>query len=557
MWYLKTSMTNIERNRTKPIFGIFLLHFFSLFILVSLNSSLSFADDNNGLEEWHYTLRPGDTLPEISLTLLNHQYSWSDVVRHNRIDQLATLAPGSIIKIPMHWLKHQPKPAMVKELVGDALLKKASSSRYVVLKENMLIMVGDEIATKNGNVVIEFADSSTIRLEENSNLVFNKLSHFGKTGMVDTRLRLKRGSLTSDIPPLVKGSRYEIKTPSAVAAVRGTEFRLHTTEKETRLEVLEGTVEFSGEHGKMMVDAGQGATISEGNSRIERITLPSPPRTQLANETIKELPAKVEWEKSKDARAYQVQLTEKDKNGKLLQSTTQQNNSLEIDQITNGEYALAVRSVNSDGYEGIDAVSKLSVNINAIPVQLVSPINDAVLDKATPSFAWSYPLESTKNKSPKKPLSRLDIALDKDFAAIVTEHDFISATNLNLKDPLIPGRYFWRIANLTNNTELSFSESRTFNIKGSLAPVQIVSVNYLDKQVGLFWSPVSYANGYILQISAEPGFSEVLKEEKLNKPRAHLMLNIGQTYYARVKGIGDELYSSSFGPVQKIFIAPE
>ena len=421
----------------------------------------------------------------------------------------------------------------------------------------MLIMVGDEIATKNGNVVIEFADSSTIRLEENSNLVFNKLSHFGKTGMVDTRLRLKRGSLTSDIPPLVKGSRYEIKTPSAVAAVRGTEFRLHTTEKETRLEVLEGTVEFSGEHGKMMVDAGQGATISEGNSRIERITLPSPPRTQLANETIKELPAKVEWEKSKDARAYQVQLTEKDKNGKLLQSTTQQNNSLEIDQITNGEYALAVRSVNSDGYEGIDAVSKLSVNINAIPVQLVSPINDAVLDKATPSFAWSYPLESTKNKSPKKPLSRLDIALDKDFAAIVTEHDFISATNLNLKDPLIPGRYFWRIANLTNNTELSFSESRTFNIKGSLAPVQIVSVNYLDKQVGLFWSPVSYANGYILQISAEPGFSEVLKEEKLNKPRAHLMLNIGQTYYARVKGIGDELYSSSFGPVQKIFIAPE
>ena len=35
------------------------------------------------------------------------------------------------------------------------------------------------------------------------------------------------------------------------------------------------------------------------------------------------------------------------------------------------------------------------------------------------------------------------------------------------------------------------------------------------------------------------------------------MLNIGQTYYARVKGIGDELYSSSFGPVQKIFIAPE
>jgi hypothetical protein len=557
MWCLKTCMKNVEKNHTKPFLGIFLLQFFSLLLIVFINTSMSFADDNNGLEEWHYTLRPGDTLPEISLTLLNHQYSWNDVVKHNRIDQSSKLAPGSIIKIPMHWLRHQPKPASVKELVGDALLKKASSSRYDVLKINMLIMVGDEIATKNGNVVIEFADGSTIRLGENSNLVFNKLSHFGKTGMVDTRLRLKNGSLTTDIPPLVKGSRYEIKTPSAVAAVRGTEFRLHTSEKETRLEVLEGTVEFSGKHGKMLVDAGQGATISEGNSRIELINLPSPPNTQLAKDTINELPAKIEWEKSRDANTYQVQITEKDKNGKLVQSTTQKNNSLEIDQIKNGDYELAVRSINSEGYEGQDITSKLSVEINAIKVQLISPVQDAIIDKNTPAFTWTYNTETKINKTAKNPLSRLDIALDKDFTATVSENDFVNENNFTLKEPLIPGKYFWRVASLTNNTEISLSESRLFNIKGSLASVQILSVNYLDKQVGLFWSPVPYANGYILQVSADNDFSKLLKEEKLTKPRAHLLLNVGQKYFARVQGIGNELYSSSFGPVQEIFIEPK
>ncbi len=550
-------MTTCKKNYTTAVLGFFLLQLFSLLVLIVLNTSLSLADDNNGLEEWHYTLRPGDTLPEISLTLLNYQYSWSDVVKHNRIDQLATLAPGSIIKIPMHWLKHQPKPAMVKELVGVALIKKASASRYDVLKTTMLIQVGDEIATKKGNVVIEFADGSTIRLEEQSNLVFNKLSHFGKTGMVDTRLRLKKGSLTTDIPPLVKGSRYEIKTPSAVAAVRGTEFRLHTTEKETRLEVLEGTVEFSGEHGKMLVDAGKGATISEGNSRIEVINLPSPPRTQLAKETINELPAKIEWEESKNASAYQVQLTENNKNGKLIQSVTQNTNSLEIDQIKNGDYALAVRSVNSAGYEGADAVSKLTVAIDATKVQLILPSNNAIIDHATPSFEWSYPSENTSNKSLKKPFSRLDIALDKDFAAIVTEHDFISTNKFTLANPLIPGKYFWRIASLTNNTELTYSDSSIFHIKGTLAPVKILNVNYLDKQVGLFWSPIPHAKGYILQVSTQSDFSKILKEEKLSKPRAHLLLNSGQTYYARVKGIENELYSSKFGPVQEIFIAPK
>tara|TARA_R110002072_G_scaffold24747_3_gene83696 strand:- start:38670 stop:40325 length:1656 start_codon:yes stop_codon:yes gene_type:complete len=542
-----TRLTTIKR----PVISLFVLQFLCIAMLVFSNAGTSHAKDN-GMEEWHYTLRPGDTLQEISLSLLNHKYTWSDVVKHNRIDQLANIAPGSIVKIPMHWLKHQPKPAKVMTLTGSVQIKKASSSRYEILKQDMLIRVGDEIATRKGNVVIEFADSSTIRLEENSNLVFNKLSHFGKTGMVDTRLRLKRGSLTTDIPPLVKGSRYEIKTPSAVAAVRGTEFRLHSTEKQTQLEVLEGTVEFSGKHGQVMVNAGKGATIKDGSPLIEIIDLPAPPKTQVAQEKINKLPVTIKWEKSRDASAYQVQLTENNKDGKLIQRNTQNDTSLEIDQIKNGDYELAVRSINSSGYKGTDTVSKLSVDIGAVKVQLLGPLDGAIVEESTPSFSWDYPL-----KTSTQVLSRLDIALDKEFAALITENEFSKTNEVTLKAPLIPGQYFWRIASLTNNTELSFSDSYKFNVKGWLPPIQILSVNYLDKQVGLFWSPVANAKGYILQVSDRIDFSTTLKEEKLNKPRAHLLLNPGKRYYARVKGIGNNLYSSKFGPIQEILIEPK
>ena len=545
-------MIIIEKTQKAFSFSTLLLQFFAVILLSTMISPLLHAEDSNGLEEWHYTLRPGDTLPNISLNLLNYKYTWGDVVQHNKIKQLDNLAPGSIIKIPMHWLKHQPKPAKVIALDGSAQIKKASSSRFNILKLATMIHVGDEVATREGNVVIELADGSTIRLEANSNLIFNKLSHFGKTGMVDTRLRLKKGSLTTDMPPLDKGPRYEIKTPSAVAAVRGTEFRLHSSDNETRIEVLEGVVEFSGEHGKSLVQAGQGATIKSDNARIEVINLPTAPQQEYASKTIKTLPATINWDKSKDADSYAVQLT--DKNEKRVQSQTQQATSMELDDIQNGDYELAIRGVSKEGYEGADSVSQLSVEINAIKAELIIPQELAVLETKTPEFKWQY---SGNKKANKPPLSRLELALDKDFAAPISENDFIKQQNMTLESPLIPGRYFWRVTSLTNSREVHHSEVRQFNIKGLLAPVKIQSVNYLDKQVGLFWSPIPYAEGYILQVSKSRDFSSILKEEQLETPRAHLLLNVGQKYYARVKGIGNELYSSKFGPVQDIFIAPK
>ena len=122
-------------------------------------------------EEWHYTLRPGDNLQKVSKSLLNRQHTWTDLIRHNNIEQVSALAPGSILRIPMHWLKHQPHPAKVMSISGSAQIKRGSQAHFKVLKESMQIRVGDEVATRKGSVLIEFADKSTIRLEEHSNLI--------------------------------------------------------------------------------------------------------------------------------------------------------------------------------------------------------------------------------------------------------------------------------------------------------------------------------------------------------------------------------------------------
>jgi len=497
-------------------------------------------------EEWHYTLRPGDNFQKVSQTLLNRQHTWTDLVQHNQIENVSALAPGSILRIPMHWLKHQPLPATVKSISGSAQIKRASQAYFKILKKSTQIRVGDEVATREGSVLIELADKSTIRLEKQSNLVFNKLSHFGRTGMVDTRLRLIKGSLSTEVTPLVKGSRYEITTPSAVAAVRGTKFRLVSRNSETKLEVLEGSVDFSGKHGSKIVKAGYGATIRQDKTSIETNILPSAPKPLFANETIKDLPTKLRWEEQKVSDEYRFELTDTNKDDKLIKSSKSSKPELNLTHIQNGDYDISMRAINQKSYEGVNSISKISVNISSEIPELLAPLDGSIIDTPTPNFVWQF-------KDPSV-LGKLELAKDPDFIQPAIQFDFGTKNKIQLKENLQPGRYFWRVVALADDSEESTSTVRELLIRGVLSPIKILSVNYVESQVGLFWNSIDNAQGYILQVSDSKDFKNILKEQTLGKAKAHLKLNTDKQYYARVKGIGNDLFTSNFGPTKSLLI---
>ncbi|KZY88485.1 hypothetical protein A3743_11620, partial [Oleiphilus sp. HI0072] len=426
---------------------------------------------------------------------------------------------------------------------------RASKSVFKLLKTNMNIRVGDEVATKKGNVLIEFADSSTIRLEENSNLVFNKLSHFGKTGMVDTRLRLKRGSLSTEVTPLVKGSRYEITTPSAVAAVRGTEFRLSTQGNETQLEVIEGEVSFAGEHGTTQVFAGNGARIKKGSAIIEQTKLADAPKALFAERVVDDLPSTLSWEEQKSAEAYRVQLTDNKQNGKLVKQGKIQKPELELEHIENGEYDVSMRAIDANGFEGVDSVTRIAVDIGTEQAKLIAPLAKSILDSTKPTFSWNFVKPDT--------LGKLQISKDKGFNLLISQTDFDAAQQIAPRKALMPGSYYWRVVSLADDGETANSEVRNFSVRGILKPVKILSVNYIDSQVGLFWNKVDNTQAYILQVSDSKSFENILKEQTIAKARAHLRLTPGKRYFARVKGIGNELFSSDFGPIKELYIENE
>ena len=78
------------------------------------------------------------------------------------------------------------------------------------------------------------------------------------------------------------GSVFDIVTRTAVAGVRGTRFRVATTDGSvTRVETLQGKVELGAPKGKVDVAAGQGSQVDESG-------LPEPARKLLPAATVEE-----------------------------------------------------------------------------------------------------------------------------------------------------------------------------------------------------------------------------------------------------------------------------
>jgi predicted phage tail protein len=261
---------------------------------------------------------------------------------------------------------------------------------------------------------------------------------------------------------------------------------------------------------------------------------------------VKDLPTSLKWKPEPDAQAYRYELNAGSEAGPRLDSQTVPNPEMQLRQLKSGTYNVSLRAIDAAGYQGVDAQSRVVVELEQVQITLLTPVDDSIVSTTEPEFSWQVSDHSAS--------SRLDIARDPAFSHLVDQSDWQQGSRLRPKARLEPGPYHWRVASVDEEGRETFSETRTLRVRGNLGEVRILSVNYLDNQVGLFWNSLPNTEGYVLQISDSPSFEQILKEETLGKPNAHLRLSAGKYYYARVKGISTELYQSEFGPIKELFI---
>jgi hypothetical protein len=116
---------------------------------------------------------------------------------------------------------------------NDIVIKRADST--IIPTIGMEIQDNDTIIAKDSSrAEILYADSSTLYIDENSQIV--------TSGLEKRSVFLSIGRVWAKIKKLVKGESFEVKSPLSVSGVMGTEFEVSYINDESEIKVVEGEV---------------------------------------------------------------------------------------------------------------------------------------------------------------------------------------------------------------------------------------------------------------------------------------------------------------------------
>ncbi|MEH6911966.1 MAG: FecR domain-containing protein [Oceanicoccus sp.] len=385
-----------------------------LLIIVALcagSSSTQAAD-------WLYSVRPGDTLWDLCQKYTTKPDCWLNLGKVNNVEFPRRLPPGYLIRIPVPWLKEQPLPVSVSYVQGQAYVTRSDeqTSRPITIGDKLLI--GSTIRTDDGSMTLTFGGGAQMLLENNSELVLDAMSSFEGQGYVDSRMRLNRGSIKTRVPLTKPRSRFSISTPAAVAAVRGTEFRVSYTDADSkentddaiagdkqstmRSEVFSGLVAVSAQSSEKDVPAGFGMIAAEGETLKQPIQLLAAPSFTMPEQLMH--PARLQWTALAGAEAYYLEILNDNDNEELIYSTIQTPSSYLASVLEQDCYRARVRGIDKMHLQGIGAESKF-----CITPPIATPNSDsftiATLAENTITVSWEaindakkYQVETSLNE---------------------------------------------------------------------------------------------------------------------------------------------------------------
>ncbi|MGV2287360.1 FecR domain-containing protein [Trinickia sp. YCB016] len=208
-------------------------------------SGASGASGSTAAQYAPYVTKTGDNLFDISDRYLRDPNDWRVLARLNRVSEPRHLPPGMTLRLPVALLKRTNLTASVVAMNGP-VERAFRDGPFLPLTNGATLTEGDRLRTgDNGFVTLELADGTHLSLPSNSQLDLHTLKQTALTGTTVRQFELKRGEVDSEVTHATrKDDRFQIRSPSVVAGVRGTRFRVDydDAQQATAVEVLDGTV---------------------------------------------------------------------------------------------------------------------------------------------------------------------------------------------------------------------------------------------------------------------------------------------------------------------------
>lgn len=492
-------------------------------------------------QEWAYRIRPGDTLWDLAGDYLKPDIGWRRLQEHNRIADPYRLPPGSVVQIPLAWLDRQPAKAQVVAVRGDATVAfgKAATSKVVA---GMRLGAGARLSTPaNASLCLQFADGSRLILQGGSELRLDRLSRYGNSGMVDTRLRLQRGRITNEVKPVAgPAAGFIVETPSASSAVRGTQFRVEAEEARTWTEVLDGRVAVSSQRHSSLIGRGYGSVVEAGQQgAVKAVPLLPAPDLSALPPAHRQAQADISWPAIDGAARYRVQASDRRDFNTLLIDLEVDAPQIRLPVLAGGDYFLRVRGIDAQGLEGRDATAAFHIE-NLPPPYAIAPAADSVLRDSRIVLSWT--------QAPGADAYRYQVADNASFDSPLIDAG-VAATRAELPKALAPGTYFWRVGSIdTEGKQGPYGDALAFELRPLAEAGQIDSEipKSASRAVTFRWRAGPPGQRYRFQLSRSADFSspkidEMVSEAEITVPK----LGSG-TWYLRAQAIGEDGFE---GPV--------
>ena len=393
------------------------------------------TDAQQNSEHVTYIVKRGDTLIGLAEKYFRKPSDYRVVQRINRIKNPRLISVGKRLSVPFRLLKYRPSTASIAAFKGNVSL--AGNGQTADVSKGMALAEGQRISTAASSfVTLKLEDGSRISMPSNSRVRVERLRHIFLTDSIDYEFSIENGRIRSKIVPFSKkADRYRVRTPVAVSAVRGTDYRTRVDEASGTVfsETVEGLVDVS----LGVNSGGKSVSIPEGTGAAATVTGSLDKADLLSPPTLVE-PGKVQ---SEQQVSFAVTPRADAAGNRILVSTDagfvdivaeQQSESaiVSLPSLPDGRYFAKATSISNDGFEGMPAAYSFKRQLSTLSGSA-----------GTGDFGYRFKWDG---EGSGKRFYRFQIVKDSKSAVPMVDEAGLIDESLTLSD-LPDGEYYWRI----------------------------------------------------------------------------------------------------------------
>ncbi|MBT2323941.1 FecR domain-containing protein [Variovorax paradoxus] len=527
---------------------------------LALHAALALAQSPATMPDLVHAVQAGETLHALAERYTGRSDRWLVLQQHNGIADPYRIAPGTRVRIPAVLLAPTPSFATVASVAGDVSQLLPQDTQALPLQAGARLAEGTRIqAGADGYVRLQMADGSIVRIPANSQVRLVSVREQLAAQTSDILIQLEAGRVDASAQPQrSKSSRFEIRTPLAVASVRGTEFGVAIRPDAGVVgEVTHGAVELKGQgrdaarrgHRPQRLQAGEGARVSSTGVMGPVRKLPQAPDLSGLPATVTDVDfVRLPLPVVRGVAGYRVRISSDEALEQVLRNGVSAGAEVQLAGLDDGNYTVGVRAMDEEGLSGPESTRALRVKARPVAPLSQRPAPGEKIVGSGVEFSCAQPAGVRR--------FRLQIARDESFQTLLVDDPALEECRRSAQLPA--GHYLWRVASVGVAPDGTpdpgpFSGSRRFEMVEPPPTPAPPKVGNDDGTLQIYWSAAA-GYQYRVEVARDASFGEIVHAENRSEPFLHLKNLSPGTYHVRMRAIAREGEASAFSPAQVVRI---